>query len=724
MQASFLGEQLGFFLLGSLWSNPAFWAILAPVLGVVAGAIALATSLINRRTAIEGREAQIAERADSETAEVPAALLPPRLQCFVDRTEVMGEAVARIDAGERVLAIAGGAGVGKSAVATELAHRLRSDQEGVPDLRTHDYLWIDGRDGCPSLVDICRQITLLTGDQSLSAVADEAKLQALRAHLARNKMVLVLDNIRLSGGETVEPLRELLRTVPSGSLVIASLNSPYALDGPRLLLDELQPDYVLELIRHESRRLGLDENLFDDELAARLQRAVGGNPRLIESFLRALSGTPRSLDDLLEAVERGEGLRELYQPVWDELAEEGRTVAGAIACLGGQAIAEQLTAFCELDGDALATALHGLMQAGFVTVIRSPGRPEVYASPYSVQRFALRVTSPRSFSPGVKRLADHYVRQFAAEPENAQWAIPHVPGIKAVLQWLFDNGEDAEVQALFASILDVICTLGLFDDRISTGWIAYESATRTDNPRAASLAVDVMTSTHSARGELKEARETVDLGLIAAERSRDPGERARMMRASALVLYKEGKAEEALAAMEGSDELARETGDLEVLVNVWGLRTVAHWYVGAFEQSAAAAEDGLRVCREMSWQRAMAYPLRNLAEVAIHAGDFGRARELVEDARRVAVGYWDRRQVARVHLTTARLELFAGRLRDAAREALRAEQEAIELGLAPELVEARAMRRAITRARLFPPLRLVYGRRRPPRFTDAPIGGD
>src|SRR4249919_339832 len=305
------------------------WIVLGSSIGLLAGGVALTTALIGRRTAVEEREARRQEREAAAAADSPGVLLPPRLRCFVDRSEVLEEAISQIGAGERVLAIAGGAGVGKSAVATELAHRLRADGEGRgPDLRAHDFLWIDGKNDCPTLVDICRQVTLLTGDQSLSSVAGSAKLEALRAHLARTKTVLLLDNVKFEGDLSAEPLRELLRTIPSGSLAIASLNSPYALNGPRVLLEDLKPEHASELIRHEVRRLGLEEDLFDAELVARLQRAIGGNPRLIESFLRALGRSSRPLEELLEAVERGEGLRELYLPVWDELSEAARMILG------------------------------------------------------------------------------------------------------------------------------------------------------------------------------------------------------------------------------------------------------------------------------------------------------------------------------------------------------------------------------------------------------------
>jgi tetratricopeptide (TPR) repeat protein len=699
---------------------------LGPAIALAAGAIALTTALISRRTAVEEREARRVEREAAAPANAPGVLLPPRLHGFVNRTEAMEEAITRIGDGERVLAIAGGAGVGKSAVASELVHRLRAEGtvDGVPDLSAHDFLWIDGRDGCPTLIDICRQVTLLTGDQSLSAVADSAKLEALRAHFARNKTVLLLDNLRLSGEDPGEPLRELLRTIPSGSLAIASLNSPYALDGSRVLLTDLEPGYVLELIQREVRRLGLQEDLFDVDFATRLQQAVGGNPRLIESFLRALGRSSRTLEQLLEAVERGEGLRELYLPVWGELSALGHSVLGACASLRGEAIADQLTVACAVSSEELTRALEELMQTGLVTVVRGHMRPDVYTCSYSVQRFVMTETPRETVRAIACRLAGHYIRQLATEPENARWVAPHVGAIKAVMQLLYDHGEDAEVQSLFASVLDVLFTLGLFDDRISTGQIAYESAMRAGNPRGASLAIDVMVSTHAARGELEEAREAVALGLLAAERSGDPGERARMMRSSALVLYKDGDAAGALAALEGSGDLARETGDLEVLGNTCGLRTVAHWHAGEFEASAMAASEALSVCEEMSWHRAMAYPLRNLAEVAIHDGEFSQARKLLADAHRISTEHGDRRQLTRIHLTTARLELLSGDPAAAQREAFAARGAALELGLIPELREVSALQRAAARARFFPLLRSYYRARRPARFTDAPVGGD
>lgn len=705
-------------------------AWIVPILGAVVGFIALATAWMNRRTALVARDKQRAELLSvASVAAAPGVLLPPRLPRFVNRADAIEQAVAQIRAGERVVAIEGGAGVGKSAVATELAHRLRCDDvdDGVSELRTHDFVWIDGRDSGPTLADICQQITLLTGEQALSAVAGDAKLQALRAHLARKRTVLLLDNITMSPQPSIDSLQDLLGAVPHGSLVIASVNSSHVLHAPtRLVLEELEPRHALELIAHETERLGLTATgLFDAALVARLQNAVGGNPRLIESFLRAVTSSPASVGDLLEALERGEGLSELFLGVWDELQQDARALLSACAYLRGQAVVAQLEVACDLERSEVSAGLTELMRVGLATVVRSAGRPDVFSCSSAVARFVIAEAPEQLIAVFTERLSAHYIRQFSREPENAAWAVAHVAGIMAVLQWTYDGGDDdANLQALFSSVLDVLFTLGLFDDRIVAGRLAYESAIRASNYRAASLATDVLSSTHAARGELESALEAVALGLVAAERSMDVGERARQMRAHALALYKGGDATAALAALEGADDLARQTGDLEILVNVLGLRTVACWWLGAVEDCEAAAEEGLRVCEEMAWRRASAYPLRNLAELAVHRGRFDRAEALLEQARAVAESFGDRRQLARIHLTSARLALFAGQPKRAAEEASSAHSAAVALGLLAELREAQAIGVAAARSRLLPPLGAYYSWRRPLRFTDAAIGGD
>lgn len=75
--------------------------------------------------------------------------------------------------------------------------------------------------------------------------------------------------------------------------------------------------------------------------------------------------------------------------------------------------------------------------------------------------------------------------------------------------------------------LDIFMTLGLFDDRVAYGQLAYQSGERTGDYAAASLASSVLSSTRTIRGELEAARQQLALGRIAAERSGSSAEVAR-----------------------------------------------------------------------------------------------------------------------------------------------------------------------------------------------------
>jgi hypothetical protein len=714
--------------LGVLAESAAFWTEVGVGISVPGTVLALMT-LLKPGASWFSQQSSAATPSILGQASGPKALLPAPCR-FINRDADMRNAMAKISRGEIVLAIDGGAGVGKSATATELAHRLRAVEqplEWMIDLRKHTFLWIDCRYECPSLVDICGPLSLLTGDQSLSIVSHAQKLDALRVHLATHKTVLVLDNLTLNDDHKSQALRDVLRTVPTGSLVIASVNRPCLLEAALVPLSDLDPLDALTLIQHEVDCLDLSgAGTFDEAFARRLCGAVGGNPRIIRWFLQTLSSSGKSLYEYLAAVERGDTVPgpEMVAPMWEDLTATSRTVLAACAYLRGQAIADQLIIACDLTEDEVTAALEELIWVGLVTTVWVTDRPNVYTCAQGLRRFVLAETTEHTLSAFTNRLADYYVGYFTETPEDAGRAIPHVGALQTVLQELFALENDPDLQSLFRATLDIFFTLGLFDDRIAAGAIAYESAIRTENHGGASLASEVLSSTHAVRGELAEAREALALGLVASESAGTAGEKARQMRCSGLVSYRSCRPREALTQTEGAEALAESEGQLEILVNILDLRIAAYWYLGSIDDCEVEAYKCLHVCDQMPWERAKAYSLRHLAEISIHRGAFSHARERLQDARSIAIDYEDKRGLARIALTEARLHLVTGRPRVAAQTASYAESEANALGLPPEAREARALRVAAMCARFLPPLRLYYAWRRPIRLSDSPVGGD
>lgn len=700
--------------------DPALLALIAGAIGLIVVGLQLRTAIINRQTANLGltraRGVPTWERAE------PPPSLPDRTP-FVNRDDEVREALARVRGGELVLALEGSEGIGKTATATEVAWELRGRRRRT-GRRKQTFVWFDCEGRCPHLTSICRSLYRRTGDQSLTAVAEDEKLDALRAHLARRRTVLVLDDLALGDDDASAALRTFLRTLPSGSRVIASMRQPGAIHGSPLPLRELEVPHVLDLLRLFTRRLGLDcADALDEPFALRVRDAVGGNPGMIEWFLRSYRLSSRTLDGLLIAVESGETLPDLEVPTWATASETARLVLCTFACLHGQATAEQLALACDLEEREVSNALDELVRIGAVRPRHAAGEPTLYACSAVLWRFVHAEALPSALDAITARLARHYVERLRSDPENARAVIPHVDAIRALTDELEDRGLDSELQALFRASLDILYTLGLFDDRLAAGWLALRSAERAQDHRAVSLASEVLSGTFALRGELDDAREALAFGFKAVELSGDNGELARQKGCDGFIRYRSRDPLGALQAIEGAEDLARAAGDLETLVNVLIVRTAANWYAGNLDDAEQAAKKCLNVCEEMGWQRAMAYPVRIFAELAIQRHDLDAARELLARGREIAEAYDDRRAQTRVLLVEAHLRLVAGRCWSAASIARRAEADAASLGLPPEGEEARALRAAARRALLLPWERRRYRRDPPHRLSEAPVGG-
>ena len=173
-------------------SDPTPW-IAVVVAALITASATIAAAFISRRRSgdISGAEAVAAKPTLQ-----PSPQLPPRPH-FVNRQDEMQRAVSRFHAGRGALAIEGGVGVGKSTMAGELFHCLHGNAARF-GLLEHAFLWIDARHRCLSLREICGFLSLSTDNQSLSTIAEDEKLGALRLHLANRKTVLLLDNLDLA----------------------------------------------------------------------------------------------------------------------------------------------------------------------------------------------------------------------------------------------------------------------------------------------------------------------------------------------------------------------------------------------------------------------------------------------------------------------------------------------------------------------------------------------
>ncbi|HVD39646.1 MAG TPA: hypothetical protein VNC16_01395 [Solirubrobacterales bacterium] len=635
----------------------------------------------------------------------------------------MGELEELIRRGSPLITIEGDEGIGKSATAIELGRRLHEPGPGEdpPDLREHNFLWVPCEGGCPDLREICGALARLTGDRSLSSLGDDEKLDALRIHMSLRKTVLLLDDLHLSedkGGD----IRRLLSEVPRGSYVIASLNRPLDLKASRVFLPRLEAKYIKQLTEDQARSLNLElKGGVDSALANHLEDVAKGNPGMVEWLLRSFDHRAGSLEAHLAAVKSGKTLPDRFVSSWSNLNPREQLVLGACSFIEGSATAAQIATACDLDEDSLGAALESLSDTGLLMPVHRTNQVTVYTCSERLARFAMLKTPPTIIDEFTDRLLQVLKEHFAQGSDDASATVPHLESLRAVMKRLAERGRDDELQELFQASFDILFTLGRLDDRILLGWLCHESARAAGNDAAASHASEVLSSTYVARGEIELARKALAVGQMAARDTGSPLEEARQMRCAALVSYRSGEMEQALADIEGAEQLASEAGDPHGVVNILAVRSAANRQLGRFDDARVAAEAELRICEEQGWHRGVSYPLRDLAEISLQRRRFVEAREQLQGARRIsAANGGDLRQLARISLTEANLCLLEGRLDEARRLAAVAQAEASRLGLSPEPAEARAIFEAARRTKFLPFLRL-YHRLRPLRLSGAPV---
>ncbi|QMU71725.1 ATP-binding protein [Streptacidiphilus sp. P02-A3a] len=696
--------------------------LVTAVCGALGAALGLPPLLASRR---ERRAQQAVEPPG------PRLVLPSRVQ-LVDRVEEVGQVLRHLAAGEYVVTLEGGIGVGKSALAMEVAHRIAAG-EGVGGGRSNapvafeTLVWMDAANHCPDLVDLSRTLSLMTGERSLSAAPTAAKPDAIRSFLASHPCVLILDNLRVPADTTAQ-LPAFLRTLPSGSIALVSANTAGAVDGPRVEVPELPSSDAQELLAREAARRGVTALVqADGPLVARIHRLVGGNPRAIGLFVLACSRFAGPLSRLLDELETGQGqmTAALYDAVWSEVSAERRSVLIACAYLDGGADVGQVAAALAKPEDEVQPALAALWADGLLTSAPTLDRA-AYTCSAPLRVFVRGRADASSLATVRTQLATYLAGRFGADWEDAAGAAAHVDAIRTLIRELDAAGDYRLCLDLFIAVYDILFTLGLFDDRIDLGWVAFHAADELWLPDEQSLALSVVSSTHAIRGEDSQAAQAVQLGLAIARQAGSAREIARQLRCEAFRLFRAGRAAEALAVVEAEDAegMARGAGDPNNMIDILSLVGAARWHLGDLDGCEATVLRFLDECEQMPWERGKAYALRDLAEVRLLRRDFDAAADLAERARRIAEEYRDTRQLARIGLTQARLYLFGGRMRQAQDTARIAASQSHALLLTGEQAEAEAVGRLALRCLRMPWLRpFVTGRPRI-RFTAMTVGGD
>ncbi|MFJ2023536.1 AfsR/SARP family transcriptional regulator [Streptomyces sp. NPDC087897] len=483
---------------------------------------------------------------------LPVDLLPRAPRGFHGRTTELG-ALSRAAAGESpVCLVTGPAGVGKTALALQWAHR---NDALFPDGRLFADLRGFSEAGEPVLVDVLREFLLALGVPPRRVPESAPAAAALfRSLTGRRRLLVVLDNARDSA--TVRAL------LPGGTDCVTLVTSRHRLEGliasdaaRPVPLDTLEADDGTALL---AGVLGEERVLAEPVAARRLAELCGGLPLALRVTAARLAGRPHWT---LAALA-------------DELADERGRLAFLDVDDTGVAAALRLTVQ-HLPPDAV----HQLARLGH--------HPGGHFDPYAAA--ALAGTDPVAASAALERLAAAHL---VAETAPGRWVLHD-------LVRLYARGLDpASAREALTGVLDHCIATALaaadtaepggepcfvlpdcfrrpaavqdFADRDEAmRWLAGE---RENLALAAQAARDAGLEDRAWRIILLQWPQMVwrvrdnwtpllELALESARAGKDAYAESRVLTLLGWVLTEEGRTAEAAALLERSPELAREAGD-------------------------------------------------------------------------------------------------------------------------------------------------------------------
>src|SRR5918992_2765474 len=228
---------------------------------------------------------------------VRPAQLPPDVADFTGRDEQLVQLLELLQPGSPdhavvITALAGMAGVGKTALAVHAAHRLRErypDGQLYVDLRGADRVPLDASG---VLARMLRTLGVARTPETL-----EERTELFRSRLADREVLLLLDN-----AVTEQQVRPLLPGSPTCGVIVTSRNHLAGLAGVRLIdLDVFEPPQAVELL---ARIVGADRVAAEPDVAERLVRLCGYLPLAVRIAGGRLAAKPHwSLTRMAERLD-------------------------------------------------------------------------------------------------------------------------------------------------------------------------------------------------------------------------------------------------------------------------------------------------------------------------------------------------------------------------------------------------------------------------------------
>lgn len=307
---------------------------------------------------------------------------------LVGREEIVAHLIAQLQDGDAkpVIVISGLGGIGKTAIAYEVARQLMQDEHfaGVVWQSAKSEMFtgtvIRHRQAQQmNLQSILVEIAKQLGFEGMEQLPPAELKRQLRARLQAGNYLIVLDNLETveAAHDVAQELYELI-SPPVGSqpsrLLITSrerlVEEPFVYD---YFVRGLSEPASLELLQLEASSRGADHLLeTDDALGSRIVDVTGGMPlALILMVTQSLLGVAldEELDRLEQALDEEQIYRFIYFSIWGKLSIDAQKVLVGAATFGTSARRSHLMRVSQTEESEFIRACTELVRGSLLEVI-------------------------------------------------------------------------------------------------------------------------------------------------------------------------------------------------------------------------------------------------------------------------------------------------------------------------------------------------------------------
>ncbi len=479
-------------------------------------------------SSVDQRQMETAARSSSSKFPLPVVPcnLPPRGE-FIGREREKEQVRQALATRSFLVVISGVGGIGKTALALEVAHELweKRSYEAV--------LWTTAKgERKLDLNDILDIFARTTNYPYITQLPPEEKKLEVARLLQAQKCLLVVDNFETITDESVD---HFLLNLPEPSKAIITSRELSIQEARVVSLKGMEQVEALALIRNEGKRLGLEPvERAADEVLLRLYEATGGAPLAIKWAVGQIKQRGQSLDSVLDGLYGAKGniFEFMFSHSWEMLSEDARRVLMVIPIFATSASKEALEATSKVKKWDLDEGLGQLVEMSLVEVGGRLEQQQRYSVHPLVRAFArAKLRAEPGLEEACRLSAAHYfLEHFAPYAGYRNWLgyqghskiAVELDNLLSLREWCWTEDKWVlvlEFQKLLSRFLDA---QGAWHQRLELGQQALQAAEHLGDELAKLKALlEDMGLTYARLGDYQRARDLVQKALRIAETLRN-----------------------------------------------------------------------------------------------------------------------------------------------------------------------------------------------------------